>query len=100
MARILEGGEDPLFIARRMVVLASEDIGNATPNALVLAEQPLVRLIKSGCRKADNSSASAAYLASCPKSNASYKAIDDAWSDVKELPLYPVPIHYGTLLQI
>ena len=84
---MLEGGEDPLFIARRMVVLASEDIGNATPNALVLGRStfsavdkigmPESRIILSQC---------AAYLASCPKSNASYMAIDNAWSDVKNLP--------------
>ena len=94
MARMLEGGEDPLFIARRMVVLASEDIGNAMPNALVLAEatfgavdkigMPESRIILSQC---------AAYLASCPKSNSSYMAIDEALSDVKNSPLYSVPIH-------
>jgi len=94
MARILEGGEDPLFIARRMVVLASEDIGNATPNALVLAEATFSAVDKIGMPESRIILAQcAAYLASCPKSNASYKAIDDAWSDVKELPLYPVPIH-------
>jgi putative ATPase len=94
MARMLEGGEDPLFIARRMVVLASEDIGNASPNALLLAEaafsavdkigMPESRIILSQC---------ATYLASSPKSNASYMAVDSALSDVKNLPLYQVPIH-------
>ena len=94
MARMLEGGEDPLFIARRMVILASEDIGNASPNALLLAEaafsavdkigMPESRIILSQC---------AVYLASSPKSNASYLAIDNALSDVKNLPQYQVPFH-------
>ena len=94
MARMLEGGEDPLFIARRMVVLASEDIGNASPNALLLAEacfsavdkigMPEARIILSQC---------AVYLASSPKSNASYMAIDGAMSDVINLPQYQVPLH-------
>lgn len=94
MARMLEGGEDPLFIARRMVVLASEDIGNASPNALLLAEatfsavdkigMPEARIILSQC---------AIYLASSPKSNASYMAVDNALSDVKNLPQYQVPLH-------
>ena len=94
MARMLEGGEDPLFIARRMVVLASEDIGNASPNALLIAEaafsavdkigMPEGRIILSQC---------ATYLASSPKSNASYFAIDNALTDAKNLPQYQVPIH-------
>jgi len=94
LARMLEGGEDPLFIARRMVILASEDIGNAMPNALVLAEatfsacekigMPEARIILSQC---------ATYLASAPKSNASYLAIDNAIHDVNSLPQYPVPFH-------
>jgi putative ATPase len=94
LAKMLDGGEDPLFIARRMVVLASEDIGNAMPNALVLAEatfssvdkigMPEARIILSQC---------ATYLASCPKSNSSYTAIDNALSDVKNLPNYSVPLH-------
>ncbi len=94
LARMLEGGEDPLFIARRMIILASEDIGNAAPNALVLAEatfsavekigMPESRIILSQC---------ATYLASSPKSNASYLAIDSAISDVKNLPLYHVPLN-------
>ncbi len=94
MARMLEGGEDPLFIARRMVILASEDIGNASPNALVLAEatfsavhkigMPEARIILSQC---------ATYLASAPKSNAAYTAITKAQQVVKENPLYQVPVH-------
>lgn len=94
MARMLEGGEDPLFIARRMVILAAEDIGNASPNALVLAEStfsavhkigmPEARIILSQC---------AIYLASSPKSNASYMAIDNALSEVRKSDLVSVPIH-------
>jgi putative ATPase len=94
MARMIEGGEDPLFIARRMLVLASEDIGNASPNALLLAEatfrsvekigMPESRIILSQC---------ATYLAAAPKSNASYTAIKEAQSDVKNNPLYSVPLH-------
>ncbi len=94
MARMLEGGEDPLFIARRMVILASEDIGNASPNALVLAEATFGAVDKIGMPEARIILAQCAtYLASCPKSNASYLAIDKALSDVKNNPLYPVPFH-------
>ncbi|MEJ5306581.1 MAG: replication-associated recombination protein A [Ignavibacteria bacterium] len=94
LARMLEGGEDPLFIARRMIILAAEDIGNASPNALVLATStfqachfvgmPEARIILSQC---------ATYLASQPKSNASYIAIEKAIDDVRNLPDYPVPLH-------
>jgi len=94
LARMLEGGEDPLFIARRMVILAAEDIGNASPNALVLATStfqachfvgmPEARIILSQC---------ATYLASQPKSNAAYLAIEKASEDVRNLPNYPVPLH-------
>lgn len=94
LARMLEGGEDPLFIARRMIILASEDIGNASPNALLLADavfssvdkigMPESRIILSQC---------ATYLASSPKSNSSYIAIDAALGDVKNQQLFPVPSH-------
>jgi len=94
LARMLEGGEDPLFIARRMIILAAEDIGNASPNALVLATStfqachfvgmPEARIILSQC---------ATYLASQPKSNAAYLAIEKASEDVRNLPNYPVPLH-------
>ncbi len=94
MARMLEGGEDPLFIARRLVILSSEDIGNASPNGLVLAEatfsavhkigMPEARIILSQC---------VTYLASAPKSNASYLAIKKAEQDVRNNPLYAVPFH-------
>ena len=94
LARMLEGGEDPIFIARRLVVLASEDIGNASPNGLVLAEAAFEAVNKIGMPEARIILAQCAtYLASCPKSNAAYLAIDGALSYVKNNPLYPVPLH-------
>jgi len=94
LARMLEGGEDPLFIARRLVVLASEDIGNASPNALVLAEAAFSAIDKIGMPEARIILAQCTtYLASCPKSNSSYMGIEKALSDVRNKPLYPVPIH-------
>ena len=94
LARMLEGGEDPLFIARRMVILASEDIGNASPNALVLAEATFGAVDKIGMPEARIILAQCAtYLASAPKSNASYMGIESAFSDVRNNPLYPVPLH-------
>ncbi len=94
LARMLEGGEDPLFIARRLVVLASEDIGNASPNGLVLAEAAFGAVDKIGMPEARIILAQCTtYLASAPKSNASYKGIESALSIVKNKPLFPVPIH-------
>lgn len=94
LARMLEGGEDPLFIARRMVILASEDIGNASPNALVLAEAAFSAVDKIGMPEARIILAQCAtYLASCPKSNAAYMGIEQALSDVRNKPLEPVPFH-------
>ncbi len=94
MARMLEGGEDPLFIARRMVILASEDIGNASPNALVLAEACFSAVHKIGMPEARIILAQCAtYLAASPKSNAAYKAIEGALDNVRKKPLYPVPKH-------
>ena len=94
LARMIEGGEDVKFIARRLVILASEDIGNANPNALLLANAafeavnkigyPESRIILSQC---------ATYLASSPKSNASYLAIDGAIAAVKQYGDLPVPLH-------
>jgi putative ATPase len=86
---MLEGGEDPLFLARRMVVLASEDIGNASPNTLVLAEAAFGAVDKIGMPEARIILAQcAAYLASCPKSNAAYMGIKKAEELVKNNPLY------------
>jgi putative ATPase len=93
LARMVEGGEDVKFIARRMVILASEDIGNANPTALVMATNtfqavdvigyPEARIILAQC---------AVYLASSAKSNASYMAIDSALSKVQETGDLPVPL--------
>ncbi len=94
LARMIEGGEDPVFIARRLVVLASEDIGNASPNGLVLAEAAFEAVNKIGMPEARIILAQCTtYLASCPKSNAAYLAIDEALSYVKNNPLYNVPLH-------
>jgi putative ATPase len=93
-ARMLDGGEDPKFIARRMIVLASEDIGNADPYALTLATSCFTAIDYIGMPEARIVLAqTATYLASAPKSNASYLAIEQAWSDVRELPNLPVPLH-------
>jgi putative ATPase len=94
LARMIEGGEDVKFIARRMLIFASEDIGNANPNALLLANNtfdavskigyPESRIILSQC---------ATYLASSPKSNAAYVAINDALALVAKTGDLPVPLH-------
>ena len=93
LARMVEGGEDVKFIARRMLILASEDIGNANPTALIMANNtfqavnvigyPEARIILSQC---------AVYLAASPKSNASYMAIENALSTVQESGDLPVPL--------
>jgi putative ATPase len=94
LARMLEGGEDPLFIARRLIVLASEDIGNASPNGLVLAEAAFGAVDKIGMPEARIILAQCTtYLASCPKSNASYIGISKAEHEIKNQPIYPVPFH-------
>ncbi len=94
MVRMLEGGEDPIFIARRMIILASEDIGNASPNALLLANAAFDAVTKIGMPEARIILAQCAvYLASCPKSNSSYNAISKAYSVVKQRPQFPVPLH-------
>ncbi len=94
MARMLDGGEDPLFIARRLIILASEDIGNAEPYALSLANAAFDAVKKIGMPEARIIlSQATTYLASVPKSNASYLAIDAAWEDVKKGGLQPVPLH-------
>lgn len=94
LARMLEGGEDPLFIARRLIILASEDIGNASPNALVLAEAAFSAVDKIGMPEARIILAQCVtYLASSPKSNASYLGIEGAINEVKNNPLVPVPMN-------
>ena len=94
LARMIRGGEDPLFIARRMVILASEDIGNANPTALVIANTCFEACNKIGYPESRIIlSQTAAYLASSPKSNASYMAIEDALKLVDETGDLPVPLH-------
>lgn len=85
LAAMLEGGEDPRFVARRMVILASEDIGNADPQALVVAVAAAQALEHVGLPEARLNLAQAAiYLAQAPKSNASYVALKEATADVRE----------------
>jgi putative ATPase len=94
LARMIEGGEDVKFIARRMLILSSEDIGNANPTAFIMANNtfqavttigyPESRILLSQC---------AIYLATSPKSNASYLAIGNAQQLVKQTGDLPVPIH-------
>ena len=94
LARMIEGGEDPKFIARRLIILAAEDIGLANPTALVIANNtfqaitvigmPEGRIVLSEC---------AVYLASSPKSNASYMAINNAQAAVRQTGDQPVPLH-------
>jgi putative ATPase len=94
LARMLEGGEDPKFIARRMIILASEDIGNAAPHALTLATSCFTAVDYIGMPEARIVlSQTAAYLSSCPKSNAAVAAIGAAIDDVRSLPDAPVPLH-------
>jgi putative ATPase len=94
LARMLEAGEDPLFIARRMIILASEDIGNANPNALLLANSCFQAVHQIGMPEARIIlSQTAIYLSSSPKSNASYLAIDDALDWVRKTGDLPVPLH-------
>ena len=94
LARMLEGGEDPKFIARRMIILASEDIGNADPYALTLATSCFTAVDYVGMPEARLILAqTATYLASSPKSNASYMAIKNAAGDVRKLPNESVPLH-------
>jgi len=93
LARMIEAGEDPLFIARRMIILASEDIGNANPNALLLANSCFQAVHQIGMPEARIIlSQTAIYLASSPKSNASYLAIDDALDWVRKTGDLPVPL--------
>lgn len=94
LARMIEGGEDPKFIARRLVILASEDIGNANPNALLLATSCFQAVEMIGypeCRII--LSQAVTYLASSPKSNAAYMAINNAQDLVAKTGDLPVPLH-------
>lgn len=94
LARMLAGGEDVKFIARRLVISASEDIGNANPNALLLANAAFDSVHKIGMPEARIILAQATiYLATSPKSNAGYMAINEAMEFVRTHPDYPVPLH-------
>jgi len=94
LARMVDAGEDPIFIARRMVVFASEDVGNAQPTAIVVATacmqavhmigMPEARIILAQC---------ATYLATAKKSTASYVGIEEALHDIATMPLDPIPLH-------
>lgn len=94
LARMIEGGEDPIFIARRLVISASEDIGLANPNALLLANAAFDTVAKIGMPEGRIPLAEATvYLATSPKSNSAYNAIGDALSYVRETGNLPVPLH-------
>jgi putative ATPase len=94
LARLIEGGESPEFIGRRMVIFASEDIGNANPNALNLAVSTLVAVKSIGYPESSIIlSQCAIYLTSSPKSDAAYRAIKSAKEAVKSGKIYPVPKH-------
>jgi putative ATPase len=94
LARMVEGGEDPKFIARRMLILAAEDIGLANPNALLLAQAAFEAVNVIGWPESRIILSEAAiYLATSPKSNSSYMAIDEAIALVREEGDLPVPLH-------
>ena len=94
LARMIEGGEDPAFIARRLVISAAEDIGLANPNALLLANAAFDAVMKLGFPEGRIPLAEATvYLASSPKSNSAYMAINSALALVKKSGNQPVPLH-------
>lgn len=94
LARMVEAGEDPRFIARRLAILASEDIGNADPRGIMVAQAAWELVERLGMPEARITLAQCTtYLALAPKSNAAYVAIDEAIADVKEGRTIPVPMH-------
>lgn len=94
LARMIEGGEDPVFLARRLVVFASEDIGNAQPQALGVATAVAQAVQLVGLPEARiNLAQGVTYLASCPKDNASYVALKEAEADVRAFGNLDVPLH-------
>ena len=94
LARMVEGGEDPAFIARRLVISASEDIGLANPNALLLANAAFDAVMKIGWPEGRIPLAEATvYLATSPKSNSAYEGINTALQLVRETGNLPVPLH-------
>ena len=97
LARMIEGGEDPSFIARRLVISASEDIGLANPNALLLANAAFEAVMKIGWPEGRIPLAEATvYLATSPKSNSGYPGINDALQLVRQTGNVPVPLHVRT----
>ena len=98
LARLIEGGESVEFISRRLVILASEDIGNANPNALNIAVSTMLSTSKIGYPESRIIlSQCVVYLASSPKSNSSYLAINKAISEVKNGKIFPIPKHIDSL---
>lgn len=94
LARMIEGGEDPIFIARRLVISASEDVGLANPNALLLANAAFDAVNKIGWPEGRIPLAEATvYLATSPKSNSAYLAVDEALACVRKTGNQPVPLH-------
>ncbi|MCX7879951.1 MAG: replication-associated recombination protein A [Ignavibacteria bacterium] len=94
LSKMLDAGEDPLFIARRMIIFASEDIGNADPMALLVAVSVFNAVNSVGMPEAQiNLAQGVTYLASAPKSNASYLALLEAMKIVRETPNLEVPLH-------
>ena len=94
LARALNGGEDPIFLARRIVICASEDVGLANPNALVVANSAMQAIHMIGMPEARILLAEAAvYVANSKKSNATYLAIDKALSDVSNKDTGEIPMH-------
>jgi putative ATPase len=94
LARMIKAGEDPVFIARRMVIFASEDIGNALPTALVVATSCMQAVQMIGMPEAQIILAQAAtYLATAKKSTTSYSGLMKALSDIEKLGLDPIPLH-------
>lgn len=94
IARMLDAGEDPRFIARRLAILASEDIGNADPRGIMVAAAAWELVERIGMPEARITlSQAATYLALAPKSNAAYEAINEAMEDVRAGRTVPVPMH-------
>ncbi|UOF02929.1 replication-associated recombination protein A [Bdellovibrio reynosensis] len=94
LARMLDGGEDPIFIARRLIILASEDIGNADPRGITVATSGLQAVEAIGLPEGAITLAQVTtYLASCPKSNASYMSLNKARELVEKTRTLPVPLH-------
>jgi putative ATPase len=94
MMRMLDGGCDPLYVARRLVRMASEDIGNADPRALQLALAAWDTQTRLGSPEGELTLAQVVlYLASAPKSNAVYKALNQVKADIASQPAYDVPVH-------